>query len=425
MSNNVLQSDLESQTNSLATQVFPNATRPLANAANTLLNGLVKGGSTLVTDIAAYVGDARAQSGEPRETMPKGLCERVSRWLEDYDFATPAAQWLLARNAPRVDNDTTLAADLSDLSKPFGGKGMEGMARGRDASRKSIAWGHTFGAVAAVAPSRQHVFPLCFAFGKGRKGENERIEEPVRAVSKATNGKGTFALDRGSDSERALTFLQTLPNRAVVRVKELQRDVFGNGKKIDAQLDAEPRVDARLFKSSGPVEAKISWRAGRLSELHDTPMLLVRSEFDGRALYLYVIPGKEDIQHKLLEKNPKRLAVAAAQAYLDRWQIETFFERVKQDFSLEDARVRTFKRLSNLFHLCVLGYSFITDFLPSSAVHTRMLKVFKDNSHRLAFRMQTFLSGLRTLLERPRLNFIAGRPRRRVFVPDVQMALAL
>jgi len=47
-----------------------------------------------------------------------------------YPFATPAAQWLLAHNAPRVSADTTVAVDLSDLSKQWGGKGMEGMAMG-------------------------------------------------------------------------------------------------------------------------------------------------------------------------------------------------------------------------------------------------------------------------------------------------------
>ena len=107
-----------------------------------------------------------------------------------------------------------------------------------------------------------------------------------------------------------------------------------------------------------------------LSELHDTPVLLIRSEFDGKVLYLYALPGREGAKDlnedaKDFTAKAKRLALAAAQAYLDRWQIETFFLRVKQDFSLENARVRTFARLKNLFYLCVLGYSFCTDVLPA------------------------------------------------------------
>ena len=414
MATNLLQSDLERQTQSFMQHVYPEAGAWFKTAANTLCNGLIQGGDTLVTRLGAYVNDTK--------TSPKGVCERVSGWLESFDFSTPAAEWLLARNAPRVLEDTTIAVDLSDLSKPWGGKGMEGMSMGRDGSRHTLAMGHTFCGACAVAPSRQSVYPLRFAFEKGRKGERKRTEDTLEGLCQATQGKGIYALDRGADSVETLTFLQALGVRAVVRVNHLTRDVFGTGQKIDAQLDAEERVEARLFKSSGGVSATLSWRLGCLGELHDTPLLLVRSEFDGRALYFYALPGKAGAA--LMKDNPRRFAQAAAQAYLDRWQIETFFQRIKQDFALENARVRTFKRLKNLFYLCVLGYSFCTDVLPSSAAHTRMIKVFKDNFHCVTFRMQTFLSGLRTLLEQPRLNFITGRPKRRVDTSDLQLVFA-
>jgi hypothetical protein len=192
MSPNALQSDLESQVKSILAQVFPEAGAWCKTAANSLFNGLIQGGSTLVSNLAAF-------AGHNAKTKPKGLCERVSQWLEHDDFATPAAEWLLKHNAPRVTDETTIAVDLSDLGKPFGGKGMEGMGMGRDGSRKTLAMGHTFGAAVAVAPSRQHVYPLQFAFEKGRKGENDRLEAPIRAVHKATDGKGTHALDRGAD----------------------------------------------------------------------------------------------------------------------------------------------------------------------------------------------------------------------------------
>ena len=422
MATTLLQSDLQHQTQSLMAQVYPGAGAWFNSAANTLFSGLIHGGDTLVNRLAAFVNET--------QTSPKGLCERISGWLNNFDFATPAAAWLLARNAPRVLADTTIAVDLSDISKPWGGKGMEGMSMGRDGSRGTLAMGHTFCAAVAVAPARQHVFPLAFAFEMGRKGENKRLRDTLRATHEATAAKGFYALDRGADSEGTLAFLQTLAVRAVVRVKYLTRDVFGTGRAIDAQLDDEPRVDTRLFKPNGSVCAKVSWRVGHLGGPHDAPVLLVRSEFDGRALYLYALPGKEGA--KALEEgakdfaaNARHLALTAAQAYLDRWQVETFFERVKQDFSLENARVRTFKRLKNLFYLCVLGYSFLTDVLPSSPAHTRMVKVFKDNLHRVTFRTRAFLSGLRVLLAQPRLNFITGRPRRRVFTPDDQLLLTL
>ena len=51
----------------------------------------------------------------------------------------------------------------------------------------------------------------------------------------------------------------------------------------------------------------------------------------------------------------ERLAILAAQAYRNRWQIERSFETVKQEFSPEKLRVRTFRRLKNVFSLCVVA----------------------------------------------------------------------
>ena len=431
MTHNLLQSDLDRQIKSFMAEVYPNANAWQSTAAKTLFRGIIHGGDTLVNRFAAFVED--------NPTSPKGTCERVSGWLEKYDFATPAAQWLATHNAPRVTKDATIAVDLSDLSKPFGGKGMEGMAKGWDGSRHALAMGHTFAAAVLVAPSRQSVHPLAFAFEPGRKPLDKRLHATVRRVHEKTRDNGILALDRGSDSEGDLTFLQSLGHRAVVRVSRLKRDVFGTGKTIDKQLDGEKRFDARLFTSNGGVQARLSWRVGHLGELHDTPVLLVRSEFGGKVLYLYWLSGAKAAadmaRHAASLERPgqapeavnffNKLALLAAQAYLDRWQIETFFLRVKQDFSLENARVRTFQRLRNLFYLCVLGYSFCTDVLPSGASYKRMLKVLKDNFQRVTFRMQVFLSGLRTLLGQPRLNVITGRPRKRVWHPAFQMVLNL
>ena len=68
------------------------------------------------------------------------------------------------------------------------------------------------------------------------------------------------------------------------------------------------------------------------------------------------------------ESEMERLAILAAQAYRHRWQIERSFETVKQEFSLEKLRVRTFRRLKNVFSLCVVAYLFVTRYLRASSV---------------------------------------------------------
>ena len=409
---NILKSELNKQTKKFISQVYPKNGACFTNAVNTIFNGLIHGGNTLVTNLAAYVDNSKTSS--------KGMCERVSGWLEKYDFAGPAADWMVSHSALAVTKKSTIAVDLSDISKAFGGKGMEGMQMGYDGSRKTTAMGHTFCAAVVVGESRQSVSPLCFRFEKGRKETNVRMENTIHTVQEATKGHGILAIDRGADSERILTFLQNIKSRAVVRINTLKRDVFGNGKNINVHLDAQKRIESKLVKSNGNISAQISWDKGCLSDLHNTPMLVVRSEFADRVIYLYALPGEDT---KILNEHPEQFAVEAAQAYLDRWQIEVFFERIKQDFALESARVRTFKRLKNLY-LCVLGYAFCTDFIPSGTSCTKILKVFKDNFRQITLKMQPFLSSLRVLLEQPRLNFITGRPRKPINSLDKQMLFA-
>ena len=68
-------------------------------------------------------------------TSRKGRQERVSGWLARYDFATPVRGHLWDEGVALVGRDTVVAVDSGDVSKEFGGRGMEGMEMGHDASR--------------------------------------------------------------------------------------------------------------------------------------------------------------------------------------------------------------------------------------------------------------------------------------------------
>ena len=56
--------------------------------------------------------------------------EMVSRWLMNYDFDGKLNPYLLGHAARAAGERTTFAIDFSDISKEFGGSGMEGMEPG-------------------------------------------------------------------------------------------------------------------------------------------------------------------------------------------------------------------------------------------------------------------------------------------------------
>ena len=92
-------------------------------AAGHVLNALVAGSTTLVSDLSLSLAD-NASAGELKNRQ-----EQVSGWLQRYDFEEGLNDFLMARAKPLVGPTTALAVDFSDISKAFGGKGMEEIGR--------------------------------------------------------------------------------------------------------------------------------------------------------------------------------------------------------------------------------------------------------------------------------------------------------
>ena len=420
---NILHNSLDVTYEDFLKSVFGMKPKPEWNALKSLFSEIVTGKSTLVSDLSKPL----------RENASKAECkrvqERVSGWLGNYDFVEATGGWLL-KNIPedRLDG-CTFAVDFSDISKVFGGEGMEGMAMGRDGSTGEIRMGHDFICVSLVGADYPEALPVYVKLGRGRKGHDELIREAIKAVMERTGGKGWIVEDRGMDGAEHLRTLKRDERKAVVRVNKMDRDVFGDGLDIDASLRSARFFDAMLHVHTGDRRVKIRCKPGVVQYCKDprskdavtenVRVLVVESRFDEKSIYLYVV-----CPDWVLE-SPAQMAIyaeRAAQAYCDRWQIETSFFVMKQEFALEKARVRTFKRLENIFSLCVLAYVYATQFLRKTKGFKKILKFIADNLGTVSSKTHALLAGIRALVKEARIRFISGRPRKRT-VDDRQMAL--
>ena len=420
---NILQNSLDVTYEDFLKGVFGARPKPERNALKSLFSEIVTGKSTLVSDLSKPLR-ANASKAECKRAQ-----ERVSGWLGNYDFVEATGGWLL-KNIPedRLDG-CTFAVDFSDISKVFGGEGMEGMAMGRDGSTGEIRMGHDFICVSLVGADYPEALPVYVKLGRGRKGRDELIREAIKAVMERTGGKGWIVEDRGMDGAEHLWTLKRDERKAVVRVNKMDRDVFGDGLDIDASLRSARFVDAMLHVHTGDRRVKIRCKPGVVQYCKDprskdavtehVRVLVVESRFDEKSIYLYVV-----CPDWVLE-SPAQMAIyaeRAAQAYCDRWQIETSFFVMKQEFALEKARVRTFRRLENIFSLCVLAYVYATQFLRKTKGFKKILKFIADNLGAVSSKTHALLAGIRALVKEARIRFISGRPRKRT-VDDRQMAL--
>ena len=420
---NILQNSLDVTYEDFLKGVFGARPKPERNALKSLFSEVVTGKSTLVSDLSKPLR-ANASKAECKRAQ-----ERVSGWLGNYDFVEATGGWLL-KNIPedRLDG-CTFAVDFSDISKVFGGDGMEGMAMGRDGSTGEIRMGHDFICVSLVGADYPEALPVYVKLGRGRKSHDELIREAIAAVMGRTGGKGWIVEDRGMDGAEHLWTLKRDERKAVVRVNKMDRDVFGDGLHVDVSLQSARFFDAMLHVHTGDRRVKIRCKPGVVQYCKDprskdavtenVRVLVVESRFDEKSIYLYVV-----CPDWVLE-SPAQMAIyaeRAAQAYCDRWQIETSFFVMKQEFALEKARVRTFRRLENIFSLCVLAYVYATQFLRKTKGFKKILKFIADNLGTVSSKTHALLAGIRALVKEARIRFISGRPRKRT-VDDRQMAL--
>ena len=361
----------------------------------------VSTGSPIIRDLAQEL---------PRgHTSLKGMQERISGWLARYDFAAPIRDYLWRNAMSHLGQETIIALDSSDISKEFGGEGMEGMEKGYDASRDTTAMGHNILCASLVLQRR--ALPLCLDLLKGRHGLPKAEQDLFNRIAQSTQGKGIIVCDRGFDSEPFVRTACAQNQRTVIRINHLHRDLFGINLPIDRAMKSAPATHATLSSPTNQTSATIRWRPGFFpsGETH-LPILIVSSTFNGTTLYLY---ATNFIHGVWTDETMRKAAILAANAYYNRWQIEVLFQDLKGAFAIEQARVRTFHRLTNLIAIATLAFVYFAHHLPHcSEATTKLLKLMKDNQQAVLLRFRPLVSNIRTLLSLTHPRYITGRPRK-------------
>ena len=109
----------------------------------------------------------------------------------------------------------------------------------------------------------------------------------------------------------------------------------------------------------------------------------------------------------------RKAAIIATNATYNRWQIEVLFQDIKGAFAIEQARIRTFRRLTNLIAIATLAFVYFAHRLPHcSEATTKLLKLMKDNQQKVLLRFRTFVSNIRSLLALDHTRYMTGRPRK-------------
>ncbi len=129
---------------------------------------------------------------------------------------------LIEQAAARIEEDTLLVLDLSDVTKKYAEK-MEHMGRVRDGSEKELSWGYwTLNIVGANTKGSQLVplYGRLFSHAAdGHESENVEIREALGEVSETVGKRGIWVMDRGGDRGYLYNYLLHNRLRFFIRVR--------------------------------------------------------------------------------------------------------------------------------------------------------------------------------------------------------------
>lgn len=356
MNDSKIRSRLKAQLTKFSSELCEGLTKPLAGFVSQVLFGIQSSQDVKLSNISRSL----------QEKIPLIRTEkRLSRNLKSAELEKELTPQLVRMGSSRIQRNTVLALDLSDIRKEYAQK-MENLAMVRDGSTGELHNGYWLCDVTGAEVNGSEIVPLYqrlySAEAKDFTSENAEVLAAVDLIRKHTQGRGIWTIDRGGDRKKLLEPLLDREERFVIRSTGTRtvidrRKLQGSVAEVAGRCRLRHR--ARIIKIQDGKEKVYDLRYGA-----EPIRLPGRSE----QLWLVVIDGFGEAPLMLLTNVPigakdSKSLWWIVQIYLTRWKIEETFRFIKQSYNLEDIRVMKYQRLKNLVILVTAVAYFAATFL--------------------------------------------------------------
>jgi hypothetical protein len=299
------------------------------------------------------------------ETIPLIKTEnRLSRNLSTYDLTDDINQTICGLSSGRILEDTVIAIDPGDISKKYAKK-MENLCTVHDGSENKLMQGYWTCQVVATNINDDDIIPLyCQAYSTESKdftSANTQIIKAIDTVSDKVGNLGIWAIDRGGDSRLFYEKFVGEHKRFVVRLQK-KRDIMYKGKYYNVaefamKIKCKNGRQIVYYKDGKEHVKNIYYGAEKikLPDWDETFTLVVVKGFGKEAMMLLtncvVIPLIDDSVWRIVD------------IYLARWKCEESYRYIKQNYYLEDIRVRSFVAIRNIVALLIAVAYFVTTYI--------------------------------------------------------------
>jgi hypothetical protein len=373
------------------------------------IRGVLSAKSVLLADMARAL--------RPRlRTTERHIFKRLDRNLGQTDLR-PLKDRAQAQQIGRIDNDTFIYFDPSDVVKPYG-HAFEALSKVADGSDDhTVKPGYPVSV--CVALRGNELIPIEWDIGSWNaedfESENQLLLSQIDTIFHRAHGRGTFVLDRGFDRYVIIRHLHELNNHFIIRMTKTRHycpsDVpatrhaktYPRQEIINrcATLSTRALLDIRIEKKRLVKRCfRIKAAPVRLPENIDNeqPLTLIRATCSGR-LTLYLLTSLPDLTRETL--------VTIVEAYLNRWKVEEFIRFTKQQYKAEEFRVRSLGRIRNLHYILFLALVVLTrvsdyqnTLSPSRALLLRYARRIFPIPQKMRFFFYSLAEGLANVLEK-------------------------
>jgi hypothetical protein len=396
MQHSKIHSRLKAQLTRFSSELTAGLSKPLRNFVGEMLFGIQASQDVKLSNIARSL----------QETIPLLKTEdRLSRNLQAQELETHLRAGLLRLGSRRVESNTVLCLDLSDVCKPYARK-MEFLDQVWDGSAGEVHAGYWLCSVVGTQVHGNELTPLYQQLFSVRAqefvSENQEILSAIDQVRAHTQGRGIWAMDRGGDRRKLLEPLLERRERFVIRSTGQRMVLDRRRHRVTVHhLGACCRLRhrAQIIKIENGQEKLYELRYGaepiRLPGREEPLQLVVVAGFGQQPLLLLTsLDGVRDSQSLWW----------IVQIYLTRWKIEETFRFVKQSYNLEDIRVLRYQRLKNLVLLMTAAAYFAATFLGQKLKLNILCEKLLIISQRFfgipPFRFYALADGIRNILSR-------------------------
>jgi hypothetical protein len=341
--------------------------RPVYKFIRDISFGILRSGHVHLSQIGAALEE---------ETSLKKTTERLSSHLGRVGLDKELTHCHLEVNKRAFGQARYLIVDLSDITKPYAEK-MEGLDIVYDGSTGELGNGYWQLNIIGVDESGTSIMPMVSSLYATEKeggtgfSENKKILESVGTIAEHIRKDQIVVYDRGGDRSKLMYrwikqkqyFIIRQTGSRSIFVKEQEKNLKNYGKgiprrhTITVQKRRKNRIKTRTFDCGArQVYLPRQYGDGRL----ETALWLVSAKEHGKGWcwYLCYIPAETEAEAVQI----------AMQGYGYRWKIEEVHRQVKNDYHLEDVRLRRYTALKNFNVLFWITMNFLYHHLDGLSI---------------------------------------------------------